>query len=89
MLAKIKLDLRIAHSAMDPDIQDNIDACSLDLERVGVVVSGGNELDPLILKAVKLYCRWQYNFENQGDRYMQAYKKLRNALSLSGNYRGE
>ncbi len=87
MLGKIKLDLRIAHGAMDSDVQDNIDACLSDLARVGVVLI--ENADPLIVKAVKLYCRWQYNFENQADRYMKAYMSLRDALSLCGDYKGE
>lgn len=87
MLEKIKLDLRISHTMMDADIQDNIDACLLDLKRVGIALIDPN--DPLTLKAVKLFCRWQYNFENHADRYMQAYTSLRDAMSLSGDYNQE
>jgi hypothetical protein len=87
MLEKVKKDLRIVHTMMDGDIQDNINACLLDLERVGVTLI--DDTDALIVKAIKLYCRWQYNFENQADRYMQAYSALRDALSLCGDYRSE
>lgn len=83
MLEKVKLDLRISHSKLNADIQDNIDACLKDLDRVGIA---DNDTDPLVIKAVKLYCRWHYNFENQADRYMKAYKMLRNAISLSEGY---
>lgn len=83
LVEKVKRDLRISHSKLDEDIQDNIEACKLDMERVGI-----NPLksDLLMEKAIKLYCRWQYNFENQADRYMNAYQSLRNALSLCGDY---
>lgn len=84
MLEKIKLDLRITHNKMDSDIQDNIEACKLDLKRVGV--KDIDETDQLIIKAVKLYCRYQYNFENEGDRYNKAYAALRDAISLCGDY---
>lgn len=84
MLEKVKNDLRISHSKLDDDIQDNIEACKLDLKRVGVDI---DKNDQLVEKAIKLYIRWQYNFENQADRYMLAYKNLRNALSLCGDYR--
>lgn len=84
ILEKIKKDLRISHSKLDEDIQDNIEACKLDLKRVGIDV---NNSDVLLEKAIKLYIRWQYNFENQADRYRNAYESLRNALSLCEDYR--
>lgn len=84
MLEKIKLDLRITHNKMDTDIQENIDACFFDLKRVGV--NRIDEDDFLIIKACKLFCRYQYNFENEGDRYNKAYSALRDALSLCGDY---
>lgn len=83
-LEKIKKDLRISHSKLDEDIQDNIEACKLDLKRVGIDVT---KSDVLLEKAIKLYLRWQYNFENQADRYRNAYESLRNALSLCEDYR--
>lgn len=83
-LEKIKKDLRISHSKLDEDIQDNIEACRLDLKRVGIDV---NKSDVLLEKAIKLFLRWQYNFENQADRYRNAYESLRNALSLCEDYR--
>lgn len=84
MIEKVKADLRISHDKLDLDITDNIEACKLDLKRVGIDIE---KSDQLMEKAIKLYCRWQYNFENQADRYMTAYKQLRNALSLSSDYR--
>lgn len=83
-LEKIKKDLRISHSKLDEDIQDNIEACKLDLKRVGIDVT---KSDVLLEKAIKLYIRWQYNFENQADMYRNAYESLRNALSLCEDYR--
>lgn len=83
-LEKIKKDLRISHSKLDEDIQDNIEACKLDLKRVGIDV---NKFDVLLEKSIKLFLRWQYNFENQADRYRNAYESLRNALSLCEDYR--
>lgn len=86
MLEQVKLDLRLSHSKLDQDILDNIEACELDLKRVGI---DPLKIDALMKKAIKLYMRWQYNFENQADRYMNAYKSLRNAMSLSGDYKLE
>lgn len=83
MLEVIKTALRIKHNELNEDIQRNVDACYFDLKRVGV-----NEVlqDPLIVKSVELYCKWQYNYENNAERYRIAYENLRDALSLSGDY---
>lgn len=86
MVEKVKRDLRWNHSKLNEDIQDNIEACKLDMKRVGI---DPLKSDFLMEKAIKLYCRWQYNFENQADRYMNAYKQLRNAMSLCSEYRIE
>ena len=86
MIEKVRRDLRWSHLKLDEDISDNIEACKLDMKRVGI---DPLKSDFLMEKAIKLYCRWQYNFENQADRYMNAYKSLRNAMSLSGGYKLE
>lgn len=79
MLENVKDNLRIRHSALDLEITQTIDAAKADLERVGVVI---DLHDPLCAQAIKLYCRWAYNFENQADRYLSAYENLRNVMSL-------
>ena len=84
MLDKAKTDLRIHHDKLNSDIEANIEACKLDMERVGIDTT---KMDALMEKAIKLYLRWQYNFENQADRYCNAYNHLRNALSLSKKYK--
>ncbi len=85
MLEKIKEHLRITHDLLNDDIQDVIEECLHDLRRMDVRVV---ESDPLIIACVKLYCRYRFNFENQGERYMKAYEDLRNALSFAIEYEG-
>ncbi|MFM1542294.1 hypothetical protein ABGF49_07745 [Helcococcus ovis] len=84
MLEKAKTDLRISHNKLDADIQDNIASCELDLKRLGVNPNLDNQL---VQKAIKLYLRWQYNFENQAERYMKAYYDLASSMSLSKDYK--
>ena len=83
IVERIKVALRISHNQLDNDIQNNIDAAILDLGRVGVVVDSG---DFLILKAIELFCKWQYDFGSKGEKYQKAYESMRNALSLCGDY---
>ena len=84
MLEKIKLSMRIYHNALNEDIEDNIDVCMLDLQRVGVHKTHATKEseDKLIGKAAELYCKWQYNYLDKGEKFMQAYEKLRDSLSL-------
>lgn len=84
MLEKIKLSLRISHTLLDDDIERNINACLLDLKRVGI--NNTDLTNPLIFKAVELYCKWNYDFCNKGERYEKAYMNLINSLSLCGDY---
>lgn len=84
VLDKIKTALRISHDKLDEDIMNNIDACRMDLKRVGVNVS---ESDALIDKACELYCKYQYDYQNKGEQFRQSYESLRDALSLCDDYK--
>ena len=88
MLEKIKLSLRGFHAHLDTVITGNIDACMLDLQRVGVAkkIAVATSNDALIVKAAELYCKWQEDFNGKGDQYKLAYENLRDALSLSDAY---
>lgn len=91
MLEKIKLSVRRFHNVLDGDIRDNISACMLDMQRVGVNenIAVESSEDALICKAAELYYKWQIDFNGKGDQYKQAYEKLRDALSLCESYTGE
>lgn len=88
MLDKIKLSMRIFHNVLDSDIKSNIDACMLDLQRVGVNEKHAvaTSTDALICKAAELFCKWQNDFNAKGDQYQKAYEKLRDAISLCDTY---
>ena len=73
MLEKIKLALRIKNNATDDDIQDTIDAALFDLRVSGVV--NLDESDPLIIQAVKLYCKANYGLDN---KYLFIYSDFTN-----------
>ncbi len=80
--------MRIKHKAIDSDIKRNIEISAADLIRVGVRVYEGEKLkeDPLIEKAIELYCKAQADFEGKGTQYEASYEKLRDAMSLCGDY---
>lgn len=80
ILAKVKADLRIDFGDLDEDIADNIQAAVLDLGIAGVPDDIENNM--LILRAVKLFCRWQYGFDGKPERYEKAYTALKTVLAL-------
>lgn len=84
LLDDVKANLRISGTALDIDIQGDIDAALDDLARVGIDVI--DQSQPLIIKAVKLYCRWQQDYMGKGEQYCKAYTGLMQALSLAGDY---
>lgn len=83
MMDAIKKALRISHNMLDDDIQRNIDACLLDLERVGVDTSAQ---DGLLIKACELYCKAEYDFAGKGELFKKNYEALRDALSVAGGH---
>ena len=85
MFEKVKESLRITHSKLDAEIQDIIDAAVHSLTAHGVNATG-HEGDPLILNAVKLYAKWQMNYQDQADRYEKAWNAALVMLALCGDY---
>ena len=82
MLEKIKIALRISHNKLDDDIQSNIEACLADLEVCGIVFA--ETADPLILNAVKLYCRSIYTDDpGKGAEYLRRYEALKSCLMMA------
>lgn len=87
MLEKIKKSLRVTHNSLDVEIQDLIDAALADLRISGVVIL--DFTDPLIIRAVTVYCKAQFGLENaDSEKYQSSYESLKTHLSLSGEYNG-
>lgn len=88
MLDKIKLALRISHNKLDDDIQHNITAALLDMQRVGIKVDDkpDDKPDDIICSACEMYIKWQYDYLGKGAQWERNYTQLRNALSQSSNY---
>ena len=89
MLNKVKLYLRISHNALDDDLNDTIDACLRDLKIYGVRTSKTDDAqDPLILNAVKLYCKAEYTDDpDKAAAYRQRYDALKACLGVAGEYK--
>ena len=75
MLESVKLALRVSTSAFDAELNDMIDAAKADLRLCGVLKV--EETDPLIKRAVILYCK-----SNFGSKKRKIPAELRHAKKL-------
>ena len=84
-LLKIKTALRISHNVLDSDIMGDIDACISDLKVCGII--DPKETDPLIMNAVKLWCRSLYTDDTgKGAEYLRRYEALKSCLMMAEGY---
>ena len=85
MLEKVKIALRLRSPAFDAEIENLIAACKADLRLAGITVPK-KPADPLIERAVILYCKGNFGYIEGGERFIEAYNYLKCALSLAGDY---
>lgn len=92
MLLKIKTALRISHAVLDDDLKDTIAACLADLKVCGVqapVLDDPQETDPLVLNAIKLYCRKEFTDDTgKAAEYQKRYDMLKSCLMMASEYNG-
>lgn len=93
LLEQIKKSTRISHTALDETISSDMKAAALDLERVGIKPYEKSEDEKIILKdneliykVIELFCKAQANYEGNGETYQKAYERMRDSLSLCGDY---
>lgn len=85
MLEKVKLSLRIKNFKLDDEITDLIEACKIDLSISGVRKI--EETDPIIQRAIIIYCKANFGLDNtDSEKYQRSYDLLKQSLSLCGDY---
>lgn len=85
MLDKVKSALRVSGAFFDLEIQDLIESAKLDLNISGVVKV--NDTDPLIQRAIIVYCKANFGYDNnEAERFQKSYDMLKQHLSLAGDY---
>ena len=89
MLEDVRDALRVSGNDLDGEIQDLIDAAKADLSLSGVHPSKIIDTDPLIKRAVIVYCKAHYGWDNpEAVRFAQSYTMLKQHLALSAEYTG-
>lgn len=86
LVDKVKGSMRILSKSavIENDINGSIEACKQELSIAGV--KNIDETDSLITKAIILYVKADFNYNNMGEKYRQSYETLKTTLSLSSDY---
>lgn len=82
----IRNALRISNTseAITAEIKNSIMACLLDLKAQGVKKL--DQTDALIIRAVTLFCRSEFNFNGKAEQYRQSYDLQKMSLALDIDY---
>ena len=83
LIAKIKKRIRLKSNGSEEEIKDLVSAAAIELEKAGVY---GNPEDPLYYQAVVLYCKANYGYDENTERFRKSFEALRDSMALSGDY---
>lgn len=87
MLEEVKVALRITNPRFDGEIKTLIEACKIDLRIAGVTAL--DEEDPVIKRAIILYAKANFGYDNSdSEKFQKSYDLLKCSLSLAGDYNG-
>lgn len=88
MIDQVKRELRISSTAFDEEVSDLIEAAKLDLKIPQINELKILENDPLIQRAIILYCKANFGLDNKdSEKYQKSYDNLAQKLSLSLFYK--
>lgn len=80
----VRIRLRVKSKDFDEgEISPLILAAQADLKRVGISLK---EDDPLFKQAIVLYCKANFGYSEDADKFKAAYEGLRDSLALSVSY---
>lgn len=80
---KLRERIRVMSDSSNGEIEDLAKSCRKELEMAGVY---GDESDPTYYQAIVLYCKANYGYDEDTERFQMAFQALRDAMSLSGDY---
>ena len=88
MLNDVKDALRVNGDDLNLEILDLIEAAKADLILSGVLESKVIDTDPLIKRAVTVYCKANFGYEDPklAERFQESYISLKHHLTLSAEY---
>lgn len=88
MLQDIKDVLRISGNDLDIEILDLIESAKADLILSGVHKDKVKDNDPLIKRAITVYCKAHFGYDDPkiSERFQESYTSLKHHLTLSTEY---
>jgi hypothetical protein len=93
MLENVKTALRLNGDTFDTEVNGLIAACLADLKLAGIDTKEQpprikrRETDPLIERAVILYCKAHFGYISGNERFISAYELQKHSLCLAGDYK--
>lgn len=83
-ISEMMFAIRVKSDSAKSEVRDLIEACIKDLEIAGVYAHDAN--DPLCKQAIKLYCKANYGYDAESEKFNIAYKSLKDSMALCGDY---
>ncbi len=84
-IGELKKSVRTKATDANSEIKDLAQAAVQDMRLRGVAYKG--ETDPLTRQAIKLYCKGNYGYDEDAEKFQKAYEALRDSMALSGDYK--
>lgn len=85
LVEEIKKAVRVKSPDADSEIRALAKACFAEMRIAGVYITDWQE--PLAKQAAILYCKGHYGYDDKPEGFLAAYRALRDAMALSGEYR--
>lgn len=89
LLDDARLALRRTSKSFDAEIINLIEAALDELRAAGADIpariSHETEASPLVNRAVMLYCKAHFGFNDDNERYIKAFEHLKSTLALVGD----
>jgi len=84
-LEAVRLAMAITTTAYDNELNDLIDAALMDMKTNGINVCDKQD-DPLVLQAVKTYCRAYFQSPADHDKLVAAYEGQKGHMQICSGY---
>lgn len=84
LIQELMRAVRVKSQVGADELKELSEACRADLEIAGVYVTDFD--DPLPKQALKLYCKANYGYDKDSEKFRDAYATLKDSMALSGEY---
>ena len=89
MLEKIKTSLRIDGDDHDDELLDLIQAAKREIVEAGASETKVIDTDELIIRACTLYCKANFGYDDEKERFAQLFERLLVKLALLSSYKDD